>query len=92
MQVFLFMLEKMFGEDAGFKQRLYKANKEEIRLDIIECPYCEYCKLCNCPELIHTFCDSDIYCYGNLPKIEFVRHSTLGTGGEKCDFYFKRRR
>lgn len=33
----------------------------------------------------------DVYIYGNLNDFEFMRNGTLGTGSEKCDFYFKRR-
>ncbi|MBQ8603343.1 MAG: L-2-amino-thiazoline-4-carboxylic acid hydrolase [Oscillospiraceae bacterium] len=38
--------------------------------------------------MTHNFCDSDIYCYGNLPGIKFERTQTLGTGGSCCDFSF----
>lgn len=86
LRIFAYMTNKMFGPSAGFEQFFYEADGKVLRFDITECPYCKYCKKCGCPELIHTFCDSDIYCYGNLPGIEFRRTQTLGTGGTCCDF------
>lgn len=90
MKLFATMTIKMFGEKSGFKQTFYEKNTEVLRFDINECPYCKYSKECNCEELIHTFCDSDIYCYGNLANIKFERTKTLGTGGECCDFKLSR--
>lgn len=86
LRIFAYMTKKMFGPSAGFEQVFYEADGKVLRFDITKCPYCKYCKKCGCPELTHTFCDSDIYCYGNLPGIEFARTQTLGTGGTCCDF------
>lgn len=83
------MLKKMFGPEAGFAQHSYPTGKDELKFEITACPYCKYCELCGCPELTHNFCDSDVYCYGNLPGIRFERTQTLGTGGNCCDFRFK---
>lgn len=91
LRIFAYMTKKMFGPSAGFEQIFYEANGKKLRFDIIECPYCKYCKKCGCPELTHTFCDSDIYCYGNLSGIEFKRTQTLGTGGICCDFSLQRK-
>ena len=30
--------------------------------------------------------DNDIYTYGNLPGMKFIRTKTLGAGDELCDF------
>ena len=38
----------------------------------------------------NIFCNNDIYAYGSLDGIQFLRVQTLGTGGEKCDFLLKR--
>lgn len=77
---------KMFGPSAGFAQTFHHADKGSVMFDITQCPYCEVCSACGCWELTHTFCDSDVYCYGALPGIVFERTQTLGTGGACCDF------
>lgn len=86
LRVFGYMTKKLFGPSCGFEQTFYQEDKKELRFDMTKCPYCKYCKKCGCTELTHTFCDSDIYCYGNLPGIGFSRTQTLGTGGACCDF------
>lgn len=79
-----------FGEKAGFKQQFHTADRKTLRFDILQCPYYNYLKKLGCPEIAYTFCDNDIYCYGELKGITFERTQTLGTGGAKCDFYFHR--
>ena len=90
LQIFRIKVKKKFGDTSGFTQKFYNTEDGSLRFDTLKCPYCKYSKECGCPEIIHTFCDSDIYCYGNLPKIEFNRTQTLGTGGDCCDFYLKK--
>lgn len=90
MKLFATMTTKMFGEKSGFKQTFYEKNTKVLRFDITECPYCKYSKECGVPELTHTFCDSDVYCYGNLTNVKFERTQTLGTGGKCCDFKLTR--
>lgn len=86
--MFLFskMVKNMFGSQNGFTQVFYKNTLEELQFDITKCPYCKYCQENHCSELTHTFCDSDVYCYGNMNRIQFERTKTLGTGGDCCDF------
>lgn len=83
------MLEKSFGPEAGFSQKTYETNKHELKFDITSCPYYEFCKLTDGAKIAHSFCDGDIYLYGNLPGITFERTQTLATGGSLCDFHFK---
>lgn len=90
LQIFRIKVKKKFGDTSGFTQKFYNTEDGSLRFDTQKCPYCKYSKECGCPEIIHTFCDSDIYCYGNLPKIKFSRTQTLGTGGECCDFHLKK--
>lgn len=91
--MFLFskMVKNMFGNKNGFTQVFYEDSLNKLRFDITKCPYCKYCQENNCSELTHTFCDSDVYCYGNMKRIKFERTKTLGTGGECCDFKLIRR-
>lgn len=79
-----------FGEKAGFRQQFHTADRKVLRFDILKCPYHDYLEKLGCPEIAYTFCDNDIYCYGELKGITFERTQTLGTGGEKCDFYLHR--
>ena len=83
---FAFGSKKMFGEKAGFKQNILKADGNVFEMDILQCPYVHYCNALGCPELAHIFCDNDVYVYGSLNGIDFIRTQTLGAGGEKCDF------
>ena len=81
---------KMFGENCGFKNVFYPKEKNAYRMDIIACPYNRYFTELGCPELTKIFCDNDERTYGNLPGLEFIRTSTLGKGGECCDFLVRR--
>ena len=81
---------KMFGESCGFKNIFYPKEKGAYRMDIIACPYNQYFTELGCPELTKIFCENDERTYGNLPGLKFIRTSTLGKGGRKCDFYVKK--
>lgn len=85
LKIFARMAKTMFGEKNGFAQKSYPTDGGTVKFDILDCTYCRYCRQCGCPELIHTFCNSDAYCFGNLSKIRFKREQTLEYG-EKCDF------
>ena len=77
----------MFGESAGFKQKIHHADGDSLRFDVIACPYVRYTTELGCSEIAHIFCENDIYAYAYLKGIVFERTQTLGTGGTKCDFY-----
>ena len=91
LRIFAYMTKKMFGEANGFQRVFHEATGRALRIDITQCPYFNYSKACGCQAIAHTFCDSDDYCYGNLPKIEFIRSETLGRGGSRCDFCLRKR-
>lgn len=82
--------KKMFGESSGFKNRFYPKKKGEYRMDILDCPYCRYFSELGCAELTKIFCENDERIYGDLPNLRFERKSTLGKGGDRCDFCIKR--
>lgn len=84
------MALNMFGRECGFDYANYHADKTQLEMDMTFCPYCKYARLLGCEALMPTFCESDFATYGNLPGIRFERTSTLGTGGDKCDFRFIR--
>ena len=87
LRIFTLMAKKMFGPPAGFRQVMHRADRNEVRFDITACPYCRWCELLGCRELIGTFCQSDEYCFGRLSGIRFQRTQTLGSGGDRCDFH-----
>ena len=84
------MCKRMYGENNGFRNVFYENRKGEYRMDVIACPFCHYFRELGCFELTKIFCENDDRVYGNLPHIEFIRKSTLGKGGDKCDFYARR--
>ena len=90
MRIFASMAKTAFGAAGGFKQEYYDTPKNVVRFDILNCTYCRWCRKLGCPEIIHTFCDSDSYCYGRLTGIAFERTQTL-EHGEKCDFTLRRK-
>lgn len=81
-----FISHKMFSETAGFRNVFYPKQKGEFRMDITRCPYNTYLTELECPELTRLFCENDVYVYGSLPGMEFIRTQTIGTGGSLCDF------
>ena len=80
---------KSFGSDSGFKNVFYPKKKGEYKMDITQCPYNRYFTELGTPELTKIFCINDECTYGDIPGLEFIRHTTLGTGGDKCDFYIR---
>ena len=84
------MTKKMFGPSRGFQNVFYPKVKGEYRMDITACPYNRYFTELGCSELTKIFCDNDERCYGDLPGLKFIRTSTLGKGGDRCDFYLKK--
>lgn len=83
---------KLFGEAASFAANEIKTSGGVWRIDMIKCPYHDFCLKYNCPELCRCFCDSDDIAYDNLhPKLYWHRTKTLGRGDEKCDFCLKLR-
>ncbi len=84
------MTKKKFGKECGFQNRFYPKKKGEYRMDILACPYCKYFTELGCPELTKIFCENDERGYGNLPGLKFERKTTLGKGGDRCNFYFRK--
>lgn len=86
MKIFGHMSKSKFGNANGFEQKFYEGNSAKVQFDILQCPYKKYFALCGCSEISSFSCDSDVYCYGNLPHVEFKRTETLSKGGNRCDF------
>lgn len=84
------MALKMFGHESGFDYTNFSADRTHLTMDTTFCPYCKYAWLLGVEALMPTFYESDFATYGDLPGIRFERTSTLGTGGNRCDFCFTR--
>lgn len=91
MKVFSKGVKTAFGIKAGFSYRFISDTSSRLEFDMLKYPYVNFCKKYGCYEIVHIFCKSDEYAYGNLLGIKFVRTKTIGTGGECCDFKFIRK-
>lgn len=84
------LTRKMFGEKSGFQNVFYPNKKGEYRMDVVSCPYFRYFSELGCPELTKISCGADDHVYGDLPGLKFERTSTIGRGGERCDFCIRK--
>lgn len=81
------MTRKSFGEAAGFKAKWIRADQDEMRFDMMVCPYQDICVRYGCSEIVQGFCRADDVSYGNMhPKLRWGRTKTLGLEGDCCDF------
>lgn len=78
---------RLFGASAGFAATEIRTSGGVWRIDMTKCPYHDACVRYGCPELCHCFCDSDDITYNEMhPKLLWHRTTTLGRGGDRCDF------
>ena len=81
------MTKSSFGEDCGFRADWIRTEQEEMRFDMLACPYQDTCVKYGCPEIVAGFCRADDEAYGHMhPKLKWGRTKTLGQGGDCCDF------
>lgn len=85
-RVFERMVEKAFGDAAGFRMDVLVKTPREFRFNMTRCPYVKYYAQCGCPELCAISCITDEHSYGAMARVGFERTQTLGQGGEVCDF------
>jgi len=63
----------------------------DFGFDVTRCAYCEYFKQMAAPEVARAYCEGDNVIAERLkPAIEFRRTGTLATGGDCCDFRYRR--
>jgi len=84
------LTRKIFGEKSGFQNIFYPKKKGEYRMDVVSCPYNRYFTQLGCPELTKISCGADDHVYGDLPGLKFERTTTIGRGGERCDFCIRK--
>ena len=89
MKAFGIMGAKLFGEKAGFEQKMHACTSSYLRMDILSCPYLRHATAAGTPEIAPLFCANDEYVYGDLPGISFNRTGTLANGADRCDFELK---
>ena len=81
---------KFFGSAAGFAATELQTSDGVWRIDMTKCPYHDACVHYGCTELCPCFCDSDDITYDGLhPRLHWHRTTTLGRGGDCCDFCLK---
>ena len=81
-----FLIDKVYGADAGFKSVKVPGAKGFAR-DMKVCPYEMISRDYGYPELTKFFCKADDICYGSMhPKLVWARTKTLGRGNDYCDF------
>lgn len=85
-------IPKMMVKQNGHGWILEKneGDKKTIKFTCHLCLMKTICDKYNVSFLTPIFCGADLYQYNNLPYTSFHRHETLGKGGTKCDFMFKR--
>lgn len=80
------MLDRMFGEAAGFKYRRVP-DAPKFAADMLRCPFVDTFSKYGYPELAQFACKADDIAYGNLhPNLIWARTQTLAGGGSCCDF------
>ncbi len=81
--------DKMFNKDAGFDVRMHDTDKNEVRFDMLACPYLKLCTRYNCKEIVRAYCYADVLCFGDLhEKLIFEHSKTLNNGDDYCLFRF----
>lgn len=86
------VMKKQFP-DAGWDVCWQRFDGKEMHFDMKRCIYKEICDSEGCPELCTVFCENDDISFnGLMPKIRFERSTTLGQGGDRCDFHFIKNR
>jgi hypothetical protein len=69
-----------------------RVDKDVFSFDIVVCLWYNTCVESGCPELCRAFCENDIFLYGGLANVDFIRTQTIASGGSKCDFCYKNKR
>ena len=86
-KVFSAIAKKSFGPEAGFASENIHLSRDEVRFDMVRCPYNDACVRYGCPEIVRGFCDANDVCYGSMhPKVSWECTKTLGYGFDRCDF------
>lgn len=77
-----------FMRTTDLQESTQKCSKNCFDVTIKKCLWHTACVENDCEKLCRLFCDVDDVTYGGLKKIGFKRTTTLGYGGDCCDFHF----
>lgn len=91
---FYFLYSRIFlkvvrGSDLWESEQ--KHDRDTFDVTMKRCLWHTACVENDCPELCPLFCEVDYATYGGLKKLGFSRTTTLGNGGNCCDFHFYRK-
>lgn len=87
---FFNMTKKSFGPQMGFAYEDKYLAKNEMRFNMVKCPYNDKCTQYGYPEIVKGYCDADDICYGNMhPRLTWGRTKTIGHGYDVCDFMIR---
>jgi len=80
-------IRKHFSTKCGFKMKVHKAHGKECHIDMLKCPYVNYCRIYECEELVTAFCSADDVIFRNMhPNVSWDRTRAIGRGDRYCDF------
>lgn len=81
------MMARPVNERSG---RVIEDNPQRLVVHTYVCPILEALKTYDAPELTVVFCASDDWLAATMPRIRWLRTTTLGRGGAQCDFHWER--
>ena len=81
-----------YGSGTGWRFSWFDSSDNEFYFETNECIYQKIFKDRNLVKLGPMFCKCDVYNYGELNYIDFIRKGTLCYGDDRCDFRFVRYR
>jgi len=79
-----------YGSGTGWKFSWFDSSDDEFYFETNECIYQKIFKDRNLVKLGPMFCKCDVFNYGELNYIDFIRKGTLCYGDDRCDFRFVR--
>lgn len=91
-RIFRFAMKRGMAGEEIWKSEEKADERDQYSVDVLRCLWADTCSAFGCPEICDIFCRCDFIVFGNIPKLRFERSETLGMGGEKCDFCFRRNR
>ncbi|MGD8405639.1 MAG: L-2-amino-thiazoline-4-carboxylic acid hydrolase [Anaerolineales bacterium] len=78
-------MERNFPEP-GFELEWPEVGKDGTGFNVHRCFYVDVLGKFGSPELTRLFCDMDDVVFEKTPGVRWERSSTIGRGGEFCDF------
>lgn len=80
------IMNKMSGENLGYKRRIVSEPPEMFGVDILSCPYHELAKQLGTEEAVLCICHMDKEYSKGFHHMRYERHSALPEGAECCAY------